>query len=193
MDSPIDRLLSPEGFAEAFEAASRSLWTLATGLLGDSVEAEDVVQEAALLAFERRHQFQPGTHFGAWLGTFVRNVARNAGRKRARRSLSLVDPVLLEPVTDERATEPRPPVDAEGRLGPDVEAFDDELVRALDELTADARACLLLRVLMDHTYGEIAALLNLPEGTVASHVHRARTQLRKRLEPEVLRRIEAVS
>lgn len=177
------RALGPDEFAERFREVSRSLWALAAGYLGDPAEAEDAVQEAALLAYQRRGQFRAGTNFAAWLGTFVRHVVQNAGRKRTRRGTVPVDPGSLAPIVDERASGgPVLPIDGRGRLLDDVSAFDDELMRALRELAPDARACLLLRVVLDHSYAEIAAILGLPEGTAASHVHRSRAFLRERLE-----------
>jgi RNA polymerase sigma-70 factor (ECF subfamily) len=182
MRAPRPRPLDPEEFAEAFGAASRSLWTLAAGWLGDPAEAEDAVQEAALLAYQRRGQFERGTNFAAWLATFVRNVVQNTGRKRSRRATTPVDPGQLAPLEDLRGVRVDLPIDARGRLLDDVADFDDRLLAALRELAPVARACLLLRVVLEHSYAEIAEILGVPEGTAMSHVHRARAALRERLE-----------
>ena len=77
---------------------------------------------------------------------------------------------------------------AQGELGPDCEGFDDELLEALRQLDTDARACLLLRVVMDMPYREIAETLGIPQGTAMSHVHRARRALGERLCPATLSR-----
>ena len=52
---------------------------------------------------------------------------------------------------------------------------------ALEELSEEARCCLLLRIVEDLAYSEIAQLLAIPEGTAMSHVHRAKATLRRRL------------
>ena len=77
--------LTAEEFSARFQSDARVLWTLAAGLLGDSTEAEDVCQEAFIAAYGKRDRFEPGTNFLAWMGRFVRNVATNELRKRARR------------------------------------------------------------------------------------------------------------
>jgi RNA polymerase sigma-70 factor (ECF subfamily) len=170
--------LSAEEFSARFQAGARTLWTLAAGLLGDPSEAEDVCQEAFLAAYGKRGQFEPGTHFLAWMGRFVRNVATNELRKRARRRTASTDPRNLDrgsPAPDRR---PRP----EHELY-DQEEFEDRLLLALRELGDVPRSCFLLRTLRELSYAEIAALLEMPEGTAMSHVHRARLALRARLDP----------
>jgi RNA polymerase sigma-70 factor (ECF subfamily) len=60
--------------------------------------------------------------------------------------------------------------------------FDDALAGALEELDETARACLLMRVVLDLPYKRIALALDIPEGTAASHVHRARASMRASLK-----------
>jgi len=166
--------LTAEEFSARFQAGVRVLWTLAAGLLGDPSEAEDVCQEAYLAAHDKRAQFDPATNFQAWMGRFVRNVVANERRKRARRRTEASDPFVLDEsgpapaATDERLFDP--------------EHLDERLLAALATLGEVPRACLLLRVLREQSYAEIAALLEIPEGTAMSHVHRARTALRAFLE-----------
>jgi|SRR5262245_2702613 len=167
--------LTAEEFCARFQADARVLWTLAAGLLGDSTEAEDVCQEAFLAAYGKRDRFEPGTNFLAWMGRFVRNVATNELRKRARRQTASTDPVVLD-----HGSFAGPPARPEGELY-DQEEFDERLLAGLRELGEVARACLLLRTLRELSYTEIAALLELPEGTAMSHVHRSRLALRARL------------
>ncbi|MEQ1894183.1 MAG: RNA polymerase sigma factor [Planctomycetota bacterium] len=166
--------LTADEFSARFQAGARVFWTLAAGLVGDPIEAEDVCQEAYLAAHDKRAQFDPATNFQAWMGRFVRNVAANERRKRARRRTEPSDPFVL----DESGPAPAA---ADERLF-DPEAFDERLLAALGTLGEVPRACLLLRVLREQSYAEIATLLEIPEGTAMSHVHRARTALRAFLE-----------
>ncbi|MBT8484154.1 MAG: RNA polymerase sigma factor, partial [Phycisphaerae bacterium] len=69
-----------------------------------------------------------------------------------------------------------------GTLPPDQRSFDDDVLHALDGLEETARACLLLRTVVDLPYKEIARALDVPEGTAMSHVHRARRVLREKLD-----------
>jgi RNA polymerase sigma-70 factor (ECF subfamily) len=79
------------------------------------------------------------------------------------------------------ASEPWPVVSPSGQIAPDQASFDDKLAAALQELSDEARSCLLLRIVEQLSYAEISALLNIPEGTAMSHVHRSKAALRKRL------------
>ena len=174
--------LTPEAFAEQFRAAERVLWTVAAGILGDPTEAEDVLQEAATMALTKLQQFDPTTQFTAWMGTFVRNVALNVARKRARRNTRSSDPEELAQMLEESTVAPvDSPVDAQGRLQADQGAFDDRVMAGLDELRGVARAALLLRTVNGLSYREIGVALGIREGTAMSHVHRARQAMRQHL------------
>ena len=173
-----ERGLTADEFTARFQAGARPLWTLAAGLLGDPTEAEDVCQEAFLAAYAKRDQFEPGTNFLAWMGRFIRNVTANELRKRARRQTSSTDPADLD-LGPARSTAAA----AQGSALFESEQFDERLLAGLRELGEMPRACLLLRTLNELSYAEIATLLELPEGTAMSHVHRARLALRAKLDP----------
>src|SRR5262245_38843036 len=74
--------LTADEFAARFQSEARVLWTVAAGVLGDAGEAEDVLQEAAMMALSRLDRFERDTSFLAWMAAFVRNVALNHLRKR---------------------------------------------------------------------------------------------------------------
>lgn len=149
--------------------------------------AQDVVQQAAVVGLERLETFDPDTSFTAWMMQIVRNIALNEGRKRGRRRTGLAD---TEQLDGGRATSGRGEggvgtsagaLTGRGQVMPGTEPFDDELLRALHTLDETARGCLLMRVVLNMPYKEIALALDVPEGTAASHVHRARTTLRSML------------
>jgi RNA polymerase sigma-70 factor (ECF subfamily) len=182
--------LTAEEFTARFQSGTRVLWTLAAGLLGDPAEAEDVCQEAFLAAYDKRDQFAPGTDFMAWMGRFVRNMAANEVRKRARRQTTSADPLVLDESHPFPGAGTRPApgpglhqgdLDGGGVFNPDE--FEDRVLAGLRELGEVPRACLLLRTLRELGYAEIASLLAIPEGTAMSHVHRARLALRAKLDP----------
>jgi len=197
--------LTPAAFAERFEGASRTLWCIAAAVVGDRSAAEDVLQEAAVIALGKLEQFDPETNFLAWMARIVRFVALNHGRRRAVHKP--IDPDALDqaPIGGaggrnmagrEEATRLtlRVPTAASGKttlnghgdLLQDQEAFDDRVLAALKQLEPNARACLLLRVVLNMPYREIARALDVAEGTAMSHVHRARMSLREALTPQVL-------
>ena len=174
--------LTREQFAQEFAACSRPLWSIAAAVVGDRSRAEDIVQEAALAAYQKLSDFEPGTSFLAWMGKFVRYTALNEVRRRKMRAAAPLDnvdaPVSTLDSSDE--SEART-VSRAGDLVTDQRGFDDQVAGALGELDEIARACLLLRTVHDMPYKEIAALMDVPEGTAMSHVHRARKVMRDRL------------
>lgn len=177
---PRQTLTQPE-FARLFHEHWRVLWCAAVGVLGDRTGAQDVVQEAAVVALQRLEQFDAGTSFVAWMVQIVRNLALNESRKRTRRKTMPTDNSAIDM---SRAAENRvhaPSIGSRGQIMQGEEPFDDDLLRALGTLDETVRGCLLLRSVLDMPYREIAQSLNIPEGTAASHVHRARTLLRNAL------------
>lgn len=164
--------LGEDEFVQAFADHGRTLWLLAAAWVGRG-EAQDLVQEAARVAWQRRLQFTDGTDLRPWLSQIVRHVGAN-WRRRKR-------------------PEPRAPADLPNTAASPVLGalwpfradahLSDELAQALDALPEVARACLLLHVIAEHTFAEIAAMLDVPPNTVGSHVRRAREALRTALAP----------
>ncbi len=174
----------PQDFAQSFQAAYRVLWFIASGILGDRTLAEDVVQEAAIIAIGKWDQFQAGTSFTAWMGQIVRYVALNYARSERKRRAIGLDEAAVEHLAPAVSDSPEADglwVSLRGELPEDQRHFDDRVMQALGSLSEIARACLLLRTLEGLEYSEISKLLDIPEGTAMSHVHRSRRALRQRL------------
>ena len=173
-------------FAESFQASYQTLWLVAVGVVGEPTMAEDVLQDAAIIAMGKLDQFSPGTNFNAWMGRIVRFVAMNHARKERKRR-----PVSSDTDASVRATlEPNDASSSKADRS-DQASIDPRMVGALDQLGDVARSCLLLRTIADMPYVEIAKLLEIPEGTAMSHVHHTRRFLRGRLsEPPGHRPIE---
>jgi RNA polymerase sigma-70 factor (ECF subfamily) len=175
------RQMTKDEFGALFEQSSPKLWCIAAAVMGDRSRATDVVQEAAVVALGKLDEFDPATSFAAWMGQIVRFIALNHARKRGRDTPGLTDPATMDtshPTSDRPA---RNPVDSAGHLMTDQTAFDDDVQRALRALEETARSCLLLKIVADLSYAEIARTLGIPEGTAMSHVHRARKAMRERL------------
>jgi RNA polymerase sigma-70 factor (ECF subfamily) len=175
--------LDRDRFAALFQHAYGRLWLIAAAIVGDRSGAEDIVQEAALAALDKLHQFEPGTNFQAWLARFVRWHALNYVRKQAGRGTHPTDPHQLDVSRGEdRAGPPSLEGDAAGQIGEYQPHYDDQVVHALQSISETGRACILLRTVHQLSYREISQLLAIPEGTAMSHVHRARHQLREHLQ-----------
>lgn len=140
-------------------------YRLATFILHDRLAAEDAVQEAALLAWDRRRTLRDLGAADGWFGRIVTNVCRDELRRRSRRPRIMV----LDPDVGNSS------VAAADRL---------DLGGALGRLTADEQALLALRFGRECTVPEIAAHLRIPEGTVKSRLHSTLQHLRAVLDAE---------
>ncbi len=176
--------LAAAEFSARLQAAARTLWLIAAGVLGDRSDADDVLQEAAMIGLRKINEFDPATSFAAWMGGIVRNVARNHARKRVRRQTAPADPATLDQSRASLATAAAPEFNRKGELKPDQAAFDDRVMGALEALEETPRTCLLLRTLSDMPYREISQILGIPEGTAMSHVHRSRHVMRAMLSAD---------
>ena len=130
--------MDEDGFVAEFTASFRLFWLIAVGIVGDSAVAEDVVQEAAIVALGKLDQYQPGTSFNAWLGQIIRYVALNEQRKQRRRTAVSLDPATMDqsmPDTSAAPEEGELRLTTRGQLPPDQAHFDDRVSQALGERT----------------------------------------------------------
>jgi len=152
-----------------------SLYRHAAWLTRDPSEAEDLVQESLFKALRAFASFEAGTNFKAWILRILRNTFLTS-----RTGIAALRTVPLEDHPEVMDT-------AAGGQTPEeivLRAFDEEsLYRALDELQAPLREVLLLCDVEELKYKEIAAVLDVPLGTVMSRIARARAALRLLLQP----------
>lgn len=153
--------------AERYLRATRAV---ALSILHDIPSAEDASQDAFVYAIARINDCRDPARFGAWLLKIVRNRSRNALRDQKRGRMVSIEKHAqpsLEPWPDRQAER--------------VE-IRDRLLAALQHLSEDRRAVILLHDLEGWTHEAIATHLELPPGTVRSHLHYARKQLRALLQ-----------
>lgn len=155
------------------------LWLIAMGMTNDRHLAEDIVQETLAIAWKKSNQFDPATSFSAWTAAIVRNVALNSRRKRSRQTL--VNPEQIDSTPSPDSVADHNPINTVGSILPNQQAFDDQVVAALQGLSGAARSCLLLRTVTELSYDKISELLDIAPGTAMSHVYRARKAMRSRL------------
>jgi RNA polymerase sigma-70 factor (ECF subfamily) len=163
---------------EAFTAEALSyidsLYGTAMRLTRRPAEAEDLVQETYLKAFRASGQFERGTNLKAWLFTILHNTFRNMRRHDARNPID-VDSEVVEQATDRAAHEQTPEqILTRATLDADLQA-------ALDALPEAFRQAVWLRDVEEFTYAEIAAMVEVPIGTVMSRISRGRRLLFERL------------
>jgi len=183
-------VLDIELFVAQLKDCYQRCWLIAAAVTGDRVEADDIVQEAALVALQKRSEFTPGTNFGAWMAQIVRLTALNHLKKLNRRNTVVSDPTKMDQIeSSETMLAPNGlfGFTEDGRLIAHQTVFDDEISRALLNLGDVPRLCLLLRVVQQLSYDEIAESLQIPSGTVMSHVHRAKQSIREHLKKQSAR------
>ncbi len=146
---------------------------LAVGMLGSVDEARDALQDAFIKAWQSLHRFDITRPFGPWFFQILRNQCRDVIRSRQSRESHEVRDELIE-------VRPAGPSSDPTRLHERTEAS-VILWRALDALAGEHREILVLKELQGFRYSEIADILQIPEGTVASRLYHARDALREAL------------
>lgn len=153
-------------------------------VVANAADADDVLQESAIIGIRKLGTFTPGTSFTAWMGEVVRNVAlnrRREGRRRVLRFGEVADADQLKAAAPDGSS---PTISRAGVLLPDQAALDDTILAALAQLDPITRACILLRCIEGLEYAEISSLLGIPKGTALSCVFRGRRALAKLLTPQ---------
>lgn len=134
-------------------------------LTGDTPGAEDLVQEALLLAWRNFRQFRDGSNVRAWLYRILVNAFYGQGRKI-------------------RAAPAMVPLEDQSPAGANSGALERlEMNQALEALPEEHRTVLLLAVVEGFTCREVSEILSVPIGTVMSRLSRARQSLREKLAP----------
>ena len=157
-------------FAQAALAHIDSLYGTALRLTRRAADAEDLVQDTYLKAFRAAHQFVPGTNLKAWLFTILHNTFRNTRRHDGR------NPVDVDSEAVERAADGAPGAESPEQILTRA-TLDADLQAALDELPDAFRQAVWLRDVEELSYAEMAAVLNVPIGTVMSRISRGRRAL----------------
>lgn len=172
MASPSERS-AQAGTLSEFEATAlpvmQDLYRAAVSMLRNATEAEDLVQDVYLNAWKSFHRFEPGTNIRGWMFKILFHRLHHHRRKWFQlRLLKEEENFLAEQLVAEEPISDR--------------LTDDEILRAVGELTPEYRSVLLLADVEEFAYREIAEMLKIPVGTVMSRLNRGRKQMRKLLE-----------
>lgn len=152
----------PDALIDDLEVRRRA-WGLAFALLGNAADAEDAVQDALIVAFDKAQSI-PRSDRGRWFVGVVRNVARNHIRKRRQRAMN--------DLTEYHATSQRE------RLDP---ADAESLIAALQEVSDDEREAIVLCHMQGLSLDEVSKLLDVNRNTLKSRIQRGLAYLRDRL------------
>jgi RNA polymerase sigma-70 factor, ECF subfamily len=156
-----------EAFAVLVHQVSDSLYSVAYRILRDTGLAEDVLQNALVLAWRRLPKLRDLDRFEAWIHRILVHACYDESqRTRVWRGSVTVLPIELAGVTDETSQV----------------ADRDELERAFRWLTIEQRAVFVLHHYLGLPLVEVAELLGIPAGTVRSRLHYATRSLRVAIE-----------
>jgi RNA polymerase sigma-70 factor (ECF subfamily) len=180
------RAASPPAGGSEFERLLTPLLDSAYGtalrMTRDRSTAEDLVQDAAFLAFRAFDSFEPGSNFKAWFFRILTNAfyTRHRREKHERANISMEDapPLYLYARTREvgwHETDTDPATQFMNRLD------HQEVAEALDRLPTEYRVVATLYFIDDFSYRQIAEVIPCPVGTVRSRLHRARRMLQQTL------------
>lgn len=161
-------------FGELVRRYQDRLYSAVVHIVGCRAEAEDVVQDAFVQAFVNLKTFKHNSKFYTWLY----RIAFNASISRRRRKRVNIS---VDQTRDATGDEP-----LDHQVSPshalELAEQQQKLQQAMDRLTEEHRAIIVLRHLEELSYEDIAEILQISVGTVRSRLHRARAQLLEHLK-----------
>src|SRR5277367_329032 len=146
-----------EAFETLLAAYQDKVFRLCYSMLGDRAQAEDAAQESFLRIWKAMDRYRGESALGTWIFSITRNVCLTAISKRRR-------PAPIEEAEAERAA-------------PDAPDRQPDIFQLVDQLPANYRQVVMLFYMEDRSYEQVANMLDIPLGTVKTHLHRARQQL----------------
>jgi RNA polymerase sigma factor (sigma-70 family) len=159
-----------DGLKQAYDRYSPLVFTIALRMLGSRADAEDVTQHVFVTAWRRRGTFDPDRgSLAGWLTAITRNAMTDLQRKRQRENGAM-----------HRAAGSQPSAESGPEYVVDRVVLADELAR----LGEPQRIIMAMAFYSGLTHQQIAGAMDLPVGTVKSHIRRSLLRLRARLEAD---------
>lgn len=171
-------------YRELLRRYERPVFSLIYRMVRDRELAEDLAQESFVKVLNALDSYRPEYKFSSWIFKIANNAAIDHLRRREIVTLSL-DGAPGARTADEVEATALQAVDRSESALDELEAKElgASIEQAIARLRPEYRACILLRHVEGRAYEEIAATLDLPLGTVKTHIHRARHELREYLGP----------
>ena len=165
-------------FAELVRRHQRKVFGLLARMLGDRDEAADATQDTFLNLHRHGHRFRREARFSTFVYRVAVNAALNRRRSLGRRRAHQDEFANGQAIGQALPHSPRDPEDS--LAGDEIRA---RVQRCLQALPEALRGPVVLYDIEGLSYGEIAEILQVAEGTVKSRIHRARQALRRELAP----------
>jgi RNA polymerase sigma-70 factor, ECF subfamily len=171
-----------EAFDVLVEKYYKKIYNLAYRFVGDTEEASDLAQEIFTAAYKNLKKFRGDAKFSTWLFQIATNRGKNRFKYLKRRGYFANKGHNDE--DDERDSLPRAIPDYS--TNPETMLAGKQIQKivqdAIDDLDPDHKEIVILRDIEGFSYDEIAQMLNLPEGTTKSRLHRARMVVKEKLK-----------
>lgn len=159
-----------------------ALYGMALRLAKNERDAEDLVQDTCLKAYQHWDKYQPGTNCKAWLFKILTNTFINRYRKKQRQRTVFADDMAVSPLEVLASAKPSPMEEFGGdKAKMMANFFGDEVIAALDKVPVDFRTVVLLVDVFDLPYKDAAEIVECPIGTIMSRLYRGRRILQKQL------------
>jgi len=164
-----------EAFRLIFERYSRPVISFLYDLMNDRELAEELAQETFVRAYRNLSSMREDTKLSTWLFGIAKNVAREAARTRMRHSQHVdLEDVAVQSLSD---TAPEP---VHRLLDKELNTVIRRSLAALDE---DKRLVFTLKVFQQCSYEEIAEITGFSLAKLKTDLHRARSEMRRRISP----------
>lgn len=164
-----------QAFGVLVERYQRRVANVALAVVHNQEDALELAQETFVRAYENLDKFESRSSFSTWLYRIAANLAIDFWRREGRH-------VVLRGEDAENEMRRLPTEHGDSYRAARRSELSDRLSKALEELTPEHRAVILLREVEGLSYDEISEVLQIPRGTVMSRLHYARTRLRTLLK-----------
>ena len=162
-------------FEEFYKLTSPRAYFLALKITQNEQDAEDILQDSYIKAIEKINEIDTSQNVTSWFLKIVSNKSKDLLRSRNRLVFADDEEPFFEEIPEEKA-----------EFCPEENLNQEELrlevMAAIDELTAEKRACIMMMYFGDMSVREIAESIEVPESTVKNRLYTARKDLRTRFE-----------
>ncbi|NLB40770.1 MAG: sigma-70 family RNA polymerase sigma factor [Clostridiales bacterium] len=168
-----------EAFGELISLYEKKIYNYCLRMTNRREDAEDLTQEVFVRVYKALKGFKGNSQFSTWIFRIAHNICIDHYRKSKLTTFSLNQPRNEE---DQREMDlpSEDPTPEEEALRKEQQEF---LLKCIEELRPEYKTVIILRDIQHHSYEEIAEILDVPLGTVKSHISRARSALRETVRP----------